>query len=112
MVESEVAYHLRQELGPVTVWPFFLTGLRRASADDTALPYLFRASRRYYYAKADIDRFVEVFRAENPDCEPNVPPQVLRACDVAPTSAKRRIRYRSDGLITVRPKAGAAPTLH
>lgn len=112
MVESEVAYHLRQELGPVKVWPFVLTGLRRSGADDTLLPYLLKAGRRYYYAMADVEQFIEEFRAENPDCEGSTSPQLLRACDVEPTSPKRRIRYRCDDLTTVSPREGTNATLH
>jgi len=112
MVESEVAFYLRQRLGPVLVWPFVLTGFRRAGVDDSPLPYRFRAGRRYYYTVSDVYKFADEFEASNPEAVMNKPAQAYSAGGIAPTHPKRRIRYRSDGLITIRPKAGTPATLH
>lgn len=112
MVESEVAYYLRMKLGPIMVWPFLLTNLRRAGNSDELLPYVFTANRRYYYAVNDVIRFAERFADMCPDAKSGVGVVTALASDVAPTSPKRRIRHQSDGLITVMPKAGASTTLH
>lgn len=111
MIESEVAVYLRNHLGPVLVWPFVLTSLRRAGNQDELLPFAFRANRRYFYAVSDVLRFVEKFSAENPDAKPGVETETLLAGDVAPTHRKTRIRYKIAGLLAPTPKAAPA-TLH
>lgn len=112
MIESEVAYYLRMKLGPVFAWTFLLTNLRRAGNSDELLPYAFTANRRYYYAVKDVVRFAEKFAEECPDAKSGIGIVTALAGDVAPTSRKRRVRYGSDGLITIQPKAGASTTLH
>lgn len=109
MVESEAAFYLRMKLGPVMVWPFVLTTLRRAGNSDELLPYSFRANRRYYYAVKDVIRFAERFAEECPDAKPNVMIVTALAGEVAPTHRKTRLRYKISGLTELAPKKS---TLH
>lgn len=113
MVESEVAYYLRQELGPVLVWPFVLTELRRAGNSDELLPFSYRANRRYWYAKADVERFIDLFAEGSRDAQRGIEAQSLKSCQVEPTCRKTRIRYKASGLMAPSPKNSAkTSTLH
>lgn len=106
MVESEVAFYLRQRLGPIRVWPFVVTSLRRLGCDNDELPFAFRSGRRYYYTEQDVIDFANRFEVEHPEVERRVPVQGCRAADVAPTYPKTRVR---PGL---RSPAVPQPTLH
>lgn len=99
MLESEVAYYLRQRLGHCRVWTFNITEQRRDGSRGLDLPFAFKVGRQYYYAERDVFNYADAFEAMYPgEVKLGVAVQVLRAGDIAPGCNKTRIRPCLDDL--------------
>jgi len=82
----EVAYLLRQKLGPIRAWEFTLADMRRGRVESvhgaTLLPICMgkhEGAWRPMYSVPDVVAFIKAVRAANPGTERNTPLQIKTA---------------------------------
>lgn len=102
IVDSEVAYLLRQELGPIYDWKYVLADIRRFRHDQFSLPTAFRANRQWYYRLADVRAFIDDVREQIPESGRGIPVQVEEEKFAGNGATKSRVR----------PRIGAVKKLH
>lgn len=90
---SEVAYMLRQTLGPIRAWDDCLTDMRLGKttvSDYALLPACKTHDGRLWrpgYTAADIAAFIKAVKAANPDAKPHTPHQ-FRMIDLDPSDER------------------------
>lgn len=83
LVESELAFLLRLELGDLYAWRDFLVDARRGRHSDYSLPWAFKAGGRFFYHMSDVTSFIKQVRDVYPEADGHLPIVVEEAADVA-----------------------------